>query len=97
MGRGFPIVKLEAAFSAASRLGDALDVALSVAKLGNASLGLDYDVHCEGELRLKVASVVVHTQLATGRAEPIGGELRQRIEAFVRGDAGGRSDSEPGR
>jgi 4-hydroxybenzoyl-CoA thioesterase len=97
MQRGFPIVKLEATFTAPSRLGELLDVALSVGRLGNASLGLDYTVQREDELRLEVRTVVVQTRLATGSAEPIEGELRRRIEAFVAGDGCGLSDRGAGR
>ena len=84
---GFPIVRLECDFHAASRLGDELDVALGVARIGGSSLHLHYALSCRGERRLDLRTVVVHTDLATGRAVPIGADLRARFEAHLVDDA----------
>lgn len=81
-GRGLPIVRLEADFFAASRHGDELDIAITVARLGRSSLHLHYAFACGGEQRLAVRTVVVQTDLRTGRPAPIDGELREHIEAF---------------
>jgi len=80
---GFPIVHLECDFHAASRLGDELDIAVGVAKIGGASLHLHYALSCAGEPRLEVRTVVVHTRLATGRPVPIDADLRRRFAAFL--------------
>lgn len=81
-GRGLPIVRLEADFFAASRHGDELDIAITVAHLGRSSLHLHYAIVCAGEPRVAIRTVIVQTDLRTGRPVPIDGELRQRIEAF---------------
>ncbi len=81
-GRGLPIVRLEADFFAASRHGDELDIAITVAQLGRSSLHLHYAFHCGGEQRLAIRTVIVQTDLRTGRPVPIDSELRERIEAF---------------
>jgi 4-hydroxybenzoyl-CoA thioesterase len=81
-GRGLPIVRLEADFFAVSRHGDALDIAITVAQLGRSSLHLHYAIACAGEPRLAIRTVIVQTDLRTGRPMPIDGELRERIEAF---------------
>ncbi|GIL04335.1 acyl-CoA thioesterase [Betaproteobacteria bacterium PRO7] len=81
-GRGLPIVRLEADFFAASRHGDELDIAITVAQLGRSSLHLHYAFACGGEPRLAIRTVIVQTDLRTGRPVPIDGELRERIEAF---------------
>ncbi len=81
-GRGLPIVRLEADFFAVSRHGDELDVAITVAQLGRSSLHLHYAFGCSGEPRLAIRTVIVQTDLRTGRPVPIDGELRERIEAF---------------
>jgi len=79
---GFPVVALDARFHAASRLGDDLDVAIGVARIGGASLDVHYAFSCAGESRVEVRTTIVHTDLASGRPRPIEGELRRRFEAF---------------
>ena len=81
-GRGLPIVRLEADFFAASRHGDELDIAITVAQLGRSSLHLHYAIGCGGEPRLAIRTVIVQTDLRTGRPVPIDGELRERLEAY---------------
>jgi len=80
---GFPIVRLECDFHAPSRLGDELDIALGVAKIGGASVHLHYALTSAGEPRLDVRTVVVHTDLASGRPQPIDAELRRRFAAYA--------------
>ena len=80
--KGFPIAHLECDFRAPSRLGDLLDVAVGVARIGGASLHLHYAIACGGEPRLDVRTVVVHVDLANGRPTPIDPDLRRRFEAF---------------
>jgi acyl-CoA thioesterase FadM len=59
-----------------------LDIAITVAQLGRSSLHLHYAFHCGGEQRLAIRTVIVQTDLRTGRPVPIDSELRERIEAF---------------
>ena len=85
---GFPVVALATRFHAPSRLGDELDVAIAVTRLGGASVDVRYVLSCAGELRVEITTTIVHTDLASGRPRPIEGDLRRRVEAFLV-DAGG--------
>jgi 4-hydroxybenzoyl-CoA thioesterase len=82
---GLPIVRLEADFAAPSRLGEFLDCSLRVAKLGGASLHLDYEVRHGDGLRMKAHTVVVMTSLASHRPVPIHESLRAAIGRFMEG------------
>ncbi|MDQ2962152.1 MAG: acyl-CoA thioesterase [Pseudomonadota bacterium] len=82
MRKGFPIVRLASEFHAPSRLGEDLLIVLSVPHLGRSSIAIDYEVSCGGEQRAEMRTVVVHVDLADGRARPIADELRERIERF---------------
>lgn len=85
-GGGFPVVRLEAQFSAPSRLGDLLEIAVSVGRIGRSSLELDYECTCGGEARMRMQTVVVHTRLSEHASEPIPDPLRRRLERFVAGE-----------
>ena len=80
--RGLPVVKAEVDWHAPSRQGDVLEIAVSVAEVGTASLRLDFEFQCGGQARASVRLVVVQMDLDTGRPVPIGGELRERLERF---------------
>ena len=85
---GFPVVALAARFHAPSRLGDLLDIAIAVTRLGGASVDVRYVLSCAGEQRVEIKTTIVHTDLESGRPRPIEGDLRRRLEAFLV-DAGG--------
>ena len=82
MKKGFPIVRLASEFHAPSRLGDELEIVLTVPQLGRSSMAIDYALTCGDELRAQMRTVVVQVDLADGRSRPIGDELRERIERF---------------
>jgi 4-hydroxybenzoyl-CoA thioesterase len=88
---GFPVVALATRFHAPSRLGDELDVAIDVTRIGGASLDVRYVLTCAGAPRVEITTTIVHTDLESGRPRPIEGELRRRFEAFLvdAGEAGG--------
>jgi 4-hydroxybenzoyl-CoA thioesterase len=64
-----PTVSSEVRFRAPSRHGDMLRFALSVAKLGDTSMVLDFTVHAGDELRLEGQSVLVRVGL-DGKPKP---------------------------
>ena len=64
-----PTVSSQVRFRAASRHGDMLRFALSVAKLGDTSMVLDFTVHAGDELRLEGQSVLVSVGL-DGKPKP---------------------------
>ena len=80
--RGFPIVKLDAEFTRASRLGDDLDFELTVRGIGATSLKLDYRCVCGEEERMRIKSVLVMTDLESGAAVPIPDWLRAKLREF---------------
>jgi 4-hydroxybenzoyl-CoA thioesterase len=78
---GLPTVRLEADFSAVSRMGDVVVLSLAVERLGRRSLRLA--LRCEsraGELRMAVRQVLVTTSLDTHQAIDIPTDLRATIE-----------------
>jgi 4-hydroxybenzoyl-CoA thioesterase len=83
---GLPIASLEADFVAPSRMGDELDVAVIVARVGGASLHLHYEVRCGGERRMVARTVLVHMGLDDGRPLPFDDDLRKRLEQLRRAD-----------
>ena len=78
---GLPTVHLEADFSAVSRLGDSVALALEVERLGRRSLTLR--LRCSGpagDLRMGVKQVIVTTSLVTHQSIDIPDDLRAAIE-----------------
>lgn len=79
MGLGMPTVDLKARFSAPSRLGDLLDIAVAVERVGRTSVALALDIRCAGVPRFSVQYVQVLTSLAETRAVPWPDHLLQRL------------------
>jgi 4-hydroxybenzoyl-CoA thioesterase len=78
---GLPTVRLEADFTAVSRMGDTVALELSVERLGTRSLTLA--LRCTGaagDTRMAMRQVLVSTSLDTHRAIPIPDDLRRAIE-----------------
>ena len=78
---GLPTVRLEADFTAVSRMGDAVALELAVERLGERSLTLA--LRCTGaagDTRMAMRQVLVSTSLDTHRAIPIPDDLRRAIE-----------------
>ena len=76
---GVPMRRVEADFTAASRLGDVLDVELTVVNVGRTSIELYVAVSCGGEARWTVRAVLVFIALATGKAMPWPEDLRAKL------------------
>ncbi|MBT5676705.1 MAG: acyl-CoA thioesterase [Rhodospirillaceae bacterium] len=83
--RAVPLLRVEAKFSAPSRLGDMLDFSLAVSRLGTKSFGLNIAAHCAGETRLvtQQASAWARRDGGTIRAEAIPPEIRARMEEYL--------------
>ena len=80
LGLALPTVTLEAEFTAVSRLGDPLDIAIDVTSVGNSSVGLRAEVGSGGERRFSVRYRQVLMTMATGEAKPWPKEWRPRLE-----------------
>lgn len=81
--RGTPTVRLEADFTAASRVGDVLDFTLEVATLGAASCALATAANCGSERRAVFRHTLVHVDLDAMKSKPWPDDLRRRMAAFI--------------
>lgn len=77
---GVPMVRLETNFAAPSRLGDKVEFALQVARVGASSLTLTVTANHEGEHRLRADLTVVWVQ--DGRARHWPADMRAKLLAF---------------
>lgn len=80
---GIPSIKLEAEFMAPSRLGDEVDFALEVVRMGNSSAEFLVTATCDGELRLQIRQTVVHITNATGKSVPWPDDMRQQMMRYM--------------
>lgn len=67
---GVPTVRLETDFRAPSRLGDVLEVALEVLRLGTTSVTFEIVGACSGQVRLVVTITLVWVAEADGAIAP---------------------------
>lgn len=82
-GLGVPTVRLEAAFAAPSRLGDVLDLQMTVKEVGRSSAQLAVEVRCSGETRFSATVVLVCMTLASGRSCEWPPDLRPAVSAIL--------------
>jgi 4-hydroxybenzoyl-CoA thioesterase len=80
--RGFPIVKLDAEFARASRLGEKISFEIAVRRVGGTSLTLSYRCTCGGEERMRMTSLLVMVDIDRNAPVPIPDWLRERLAAF---------------
>ena len=80
---GLPTVSLQCEFTAVSRMGDAVQMGLSVERVGGKSLTLQLGCRCGDELRMRARQVLVFTSLDTHRAIDIPGDLRVALDRFT--------------
>lgn len=77
---GLPTVKLEAEFTAISRMGDDVELVLEVTRLGERSMDLRLScVGQAGDLRMQVKQKVVTTSLITHKSIPVPDDLRRAL------------------
>ncbi|MEM8854485.1 MAG: thioesterase family protein [Pseudomonadota bacterium] len=79
-GRGVPTVTIAADFKAPSRLGDVVDFAMTIVKVGNTSLGYELKASCAGEVRLEATGTLVHINDQSGRPVPWSDEVRTKLK-----------------
>ncbi len=73
---GIPSVNIKADFYAPSRLGDVVDFALEVVRIGTSSAEFLVTATCDGELRLKIRQTVVHITNKDGKSKPWPDDMR---------------------
>ena len=82
-GVGFPTAHTECDFVRPCRLGETLELRLVLEKVGRSSLTLRFDGSVQGETRLRARSVLVTIEMQYGRPQPLGAELRERLQAYL--------------
>lgn len=83
-GRGVPTARIECNFHAPSRLGEKLEFALRIVRIGGASLALRLVAQVAGEARLTADLTLVWVD-TEGRPEPWPEVIRARLSAFAEG------------
>ena len=84
---GLPIVHLECDFRAITRMGEVVEMGLSVQKLGGRSLSLARDCHgADGALRVSAVKVLVFTHLDTHTAITMPPPIRAAIDSWMGAD-----------
>jgi 4-hydroxybenzoyl-CoA thioesterase len=82
-GVGFPTARTECDFLRPCRLGEVLDLTLILEAVGRSSLTLRFDGSVQGGPRLRARSVLVAIEMQHGRPQPLGAELRARLETYL--------------
>lgn len=81
---GLPIVHLECDFRAITRMGEQVNLGLSVTQLGNRSLTLAVDcTGPDGQLRVAAQKVLVFTSLQTHQAISAPASIRSAMERWL--------------
>jgi 4-hydroxybenzoyl-CoA thioesterase len=81
---GIPTVRVECEFLAACKIGEILQLCLSVKRIGKSSLTLNIEGRGPGnELRVEATLIVVLTSLDTYRPTPLSRELLEKLKMFV--------------
>ena len=82
-GVGVPIVDLKTEFLGMCRYGDDVTISLALSRLGNASIGMQYEIN-SGQLRkLKATAVIVYAQVPHGKPVQIPEDLRQALQPYL--------------
>ena len=89
-GMGLPIVDMKTEFLGMCRHGDALTFTLTLTRIGNASLGMHYEIHAPAQtpgglpaIKLRADGVVVHSTVPQGRPVRIPDDLRSALSPYL--------------
>lgn len=80
---GLPMVKLTCEFTAPSRHGDQLTLALRIERLGERSLTVDIEGHVDGLLRMRSQQIMVQTSLLDGRSTAMPADVRGALQGLL--------------
>lgn len=81
-GFGMPTAHTECDFLRPCRLGEFLDIAVTLERIGRTSIHVAFVGTVGGEERLRARSVLVLFSLARRATMPIEGDLRARLESY---------------
>jgi 4-hydroxybenzoyl-CoA thioesterase len=76
---GVPTVKLDSEFITPGRLGELLDISVTVDRCGTSSATLDYDIRCDGAPRMKARCVIVCLDMKLAKSAPWPDSIRSRL------------------
>jgi 4-hydroxybenzoyl-CoA thioesterase len=82
---GFPIVNTGCEFFRPCHLGDRLELALTIARLGRSSIEFSVTGSVAGDEKFRARHKVVLMSLDSQRALPIPDDLRAKIQPYVQG------------
>jgi 4-hydroxybenzoyl-CoA thioesterase len=89
-GLGVPIVDLKTEFRGMCRYGDEIDISLGLTRIGNASIGMRYEIHSysrspdmDKTLKLVANTVVVCSEIPHGKVLPIPAGLRAALLPYL--------------
>jgi 4-hydroxybenzoyl-CoA thioesterase len=80
--RGLPTAHIDCDFKVPSKIGDTVQMQLSVKRVGRTSLSLSVRVCAGAEVRVTATQVLVLISLLDGSLVPIPDDLRTRFERF---------------
>ena len=90
-GAGIPIVDLNTEFLGMCRHGDQLTLSLELTRIGNTSVGMQYEIHTAAggnanslTLKLRAHGVVVYSEVPNGKAIVIPDHLRSALLPFLK-------------
>ena len=83
-GYGVPIVDLKTQFLGMCRNGDDVNITLALSKLGNSSIGMDYEVLGGGQVKLRASGVVVYSKVPDGKPVRLPDDLRTALSPYLR-------------
>jgi 4-hydroxybenzoyl-CoA thioesterase len=81
--RGLPTAHIDCDFKVPSKIGDTVQMQLSVKRVGRTSLALSVCVCAGAEVRVTANQVLVLISLVDGSLVPIPDDLRRRFERFA--------------
>lgn len=89
-GKGVPIVDLKTEFLGMCRNGDRLTMTLELARIGNSSMGMHYEIHgspptpgSAGAIKLRADGVVVYSEVPHGKPVRIPDDLRSALLPYL--------------
>ena len=81
--RGLPTAHIDCDFRIPSKIGDTVQMQLSVKRVGTTSIALSVAVCAGAQVRVTANQVLVLISLEDGSVLPIPPDLRQRFEQFI--------------
>ena len=88
-GKGIPIVNLKTEFLGMCRYGDSLKLSLELTRIGNTSIGMQYEIYGGPDagkmtIKLRAHGVVVYSEVPHGKAIAIPDDLRSALLPFLK-------------